>query len=118
MTCQETQLIWNDKYTTQSNEQQRGANVNLKSMKRKLRDVLSCLALAKEDNELPEMLQMLEQAARLVVTESVWVDLSYQEDSHDVDKNFYCVCKRNEYGSGQIALSFSKRPTGKANHLQ
>ena len=46
-----------------------------------MRDVLLCLALAKEDNELPEMLQRLGQAARLVVTESAWVDLSYQEDS-------------------------------------
>ena len=113
-----TQLIWNDKSAPQSNEQPRGANANLKSMKRKLRDVLSCRALAKEDNELPEILQMREQAARLVVTESVWVDLSYQEDSDGWDKNFIAFVKGNEYSSGQIALSFSKCTTGKANHLQ
>ena len=62
-------------------------------MKRKLRDVLSCRALANEDNERLEILQMLEQAARLVVTESVWVDLSYQEDSDGWDKNFIAFVK-------------------------
>ena len=67
--------------------------MNLKSVKRRLRDVLLCLALAKEDNELLEMLQMLERAARLVVTESAWVDLSYQEDSDGVDKNLIAFVK-------------------------
>jgi hypothetical protein len=67
--------------------------VKLKSVKHRLGDALLCLALAKEDNELPEILQMLEQAARLVVTESVWVDLSYQEDSDGWDKNFIAFVK-------------------------
>ena len=58
-----------------------------------MRDVLLCLALAKEDNELLEMLQMLERAARLVDTENAWVDLSYQEDSDGVDKNFIAFVK-------------------------
>ena len=60
----------------------------------------------------------LRVAAGLVVTESAWVDLSYQEDSDGVDKNFIAFVKGNEHGSGQIALSFSKHPTGKANYLQ
>ena len=67
--------------------------MNLKSVKRRLRDVLLCLALAKEDNELLEMLQMLERAARLVDTENAWVDLSYQEDSDGVDKNLIAFVK-------------------------
>ena len=58
-----------------------------------MRDVLLCLALAKKDNELLEMLQRLEVVARLVVTESAWVDLSYQEDSDGVDKNFIAFVK-------------------------
>ena len=58
-----------------------------------MRDVLLCLALAKKDNELLEMLQRLEVVARLVVTESAWVDLSYQEDSDGVDKNLIAFVK-------------------------
>ena len=67
--------------------------MKLKSVKRRSEDGPLCLALAKEDNELPEMLQRLGQAARLVVTESAWVDLSYQEDSDGVDKNFIAFVK-------------------------
>ena len=65
-------------------------NVKLKSVKRRLRDVLLCLALAKEDNELLEMLQRLEAE---VVTETLLVDPSSQEDSDEVDKNFIAFVK-------------------------
>ena len=58
-----------------------------------MRDVLSCLALAKEDNELPGMLQILGQADRLVVTETLTVDLTYQEDSDGWGKNFIAFVK-------------------------
>ena len=67
--------------------------MNLKSVKRRFRVVLLCLALAKEDNELLEMLQRLGEAAGLVDTENAWVDLSYQEDSDGVDKNLIAFVK-------------------------
>ena len=67
--------------------------MKLKSVKHRLRDVLLCLALAKEDNELLEMLQRLEVAARLVGTETAWAHLSYQEDSDGWDKNFIAFVK-------------------------
>ena len=87
-------------------------------MKRKLRDVLSCLALAKEDNELPEMLQILGQAARLVVTESATVDLSFHKDSDGFDKNFIAFVKGMNTAVDKLRYLFSKCTTGKANHLQ
>ena len=67
--------------------------MKLKSVKRRFLDALSCLVQAKEDNEPPEMFQRLGVAAGLVVTESAWVDLSYQEDSDGVDKNFIAFVK-------------------------
>ena len=57
-----------------------------------MRDVLLCLALANEDNELLEMLQRLE-AAGLVVTEIPWADLSYQQDIDWSDENFIAFVK-------------------------
>ena len=67
--------------------------MNLKSVKRRFRVVLLCLVQANEDSEPPEMLQRLGEAAGLVDTENAWVDLSYQEDSDGVDKNFIAFVK-------------------------
>ena len=65
----------------------------MKSVKRRLGGVLLCLVQAKEDNEPPETFQRFEVAAGLVVTETAWVDLSYQEDSDGLDKNFIAFVK-------------------------
>ena len=77
----------------QQNGQRSEPDVKLKSVKRRSGGVPLCLVQAKEDNEPPETLQRFEVAAGLVVMETAWVDLSYQQDIDGWDKNFTAFVK-------------------------